>query len=62
MDEKQDRLLTCVDCGKEFLFSVDEQNYFYSKKLSTPKRCAPCRAIRRNSIVPDPTRQRDESR
>jgi len=46
-------VITCSDCGLEFVFSVGEQQYYSSKSLSTPKRCPQCRKIRRESIVPD---------
>jgi ribosomal protein L36 len=46
-----ERILTCVDCGQDFIFSEDEQRYFWSKGLAEPKRCKPCRVIRRRSIV-----------
>jgi hypothetical protein len=45
--------LTCCDCGCTFEFSPGEQAYYQSKQLSVPRRCKPCRAERRRSIVPD---------
>ncbi len=48
-----DRLLHCLDCGADFTFTVGEQLYFASKKLSVPKRCPACRRKRRSSIVPE---------
>ena len=47
----EDRTLTCADCGEEFVFTEGEQRYFWSKGLAEPKRCKPCRVIRRRSIV-----------
>lgn len=49
----QDKILSCVDCGAQFLFSTGEQRYFLSKGLSTPKRCSLCRKKRRDTLVPD---------
>ena len=49
----EDIILYCVDCGRSFIFTLAEQLYFQSKRLSTPKRCRPCRIERRNRIVPD---------
>jgi len=46
-----EKRLTCADCGQEFIFTEGEQRYFWSKGLSEPKRCKPCRMIRRRSIV-----------
>lgn len=40
----EDTNLTCVECGEEFLFSADEQEFYESKGFSEPKRCKDCRA------------------
>lgn len=41
-----DKLLTCVDCNSDFLFSAGEQQYFSVKRLTNePKRCASCRVL-----------------
>ncbi|MBI4567569.1 MAG: zinc-ribbon domain containing protein [Planctomycetes bacterium] len=43
-----DRRLTCVECGKEFVWSVAEQTLFHEKNYHTePKRCPECRASHR---------------
>ncbi len=46
-----DKTLTCADCGQDFIYTEGEQRYFWSKGLAEPKRCKPCRVIRRRSIV-----------
>jgi len=38
-----DMKLTCVDCGREFDFPVEEQRYFMRNGYSMPKRCRECR-------------------
>lgn len=46
----------CKDCQKPFVFTVEEQERFdeinqrlpEGGKLSPPKRCKPCRSLRRN--------------
>ena len=48
----QDKVLKCVDCGQSFIFTVGEQGFYYSKELSKPKRCKPCRDFRRRTILP----------
>ena len=54
MDTKlQDKLLRCLECGGDFVFTAGEQRYFLSKGLSTPKRCPECRKRRRETLVPD---------
>ncbi len=45
-----DQVLTCSDCGIDFVFSASEQEFFAQKGFaSAPKRCASCRAQRRSS-------------
>lgn len=46
-----EKKIICADCGREFIFTEGEQRYFWSKGLAEPKRCKPCRMIRRRSIV-----------
>ena len=46
-----DKVLTCLDCGREFTFASGEQRYFWAKGLSEPKRCKPCRMLRKRSLV-----------
>ena len=49
----EDEIITCCDCGEFFLWTVGEQAYYKSKKLSPPRRCKSCRDKRRASLVPD---------
>jgi len=44
----QPKTLTCVECGEQFTFTVEEQE-FHSKKgyANEPKRCPTCREARR---------------
>jgi CxxC-x17-CxxC domain-containing protein len=42
-----DKTLTCVECGRQFLFSADDQEFFTSRGYLEPKRCRTCRANRR---------------
>ncbi len=45
-----DQVLTCADCGVDFVFSASEQEFFAQKGFSSaPKRCSSCRAQRRAS-------------
>ena len=44
----QDETLKCEDCGKEFVFSTGEQEFYAEKGLvNKPKRCPECRKERR---------------
>lgn len=42
-----DQNLTCTDCGKQFTFTENEQEFYQSKGFSTPGRCPDCRAARK---------------
>ena len=46
----EDKTLVCRDCGKEFVFSASEQQFFADKGF--PPRCHECRAARRNRENP----------
>jgi hypothetical protein len=38
---------SCVECGRSFVCSYDEQRWFLERGLSLPKRCKACRSARR---------------
>ena len=43
-----DRTLSCSDCGEDFVFTTQEQEFFRSHNLlNDPKRCPPCRKKRK---------------
>ena len=45
--EFQDRILRCVDCGAEFVWTAGEQQFFADKNFKNePKRCKACKAKR----------------
>ena len=45
--EFQAKVLHCVDCGAEFVFTAGEQMFFADKGFKhEPKRCKPCKAKR----------------
>ena len=40
----EDKTLTCVDCGNEFVFTAGEQEFYKEKGFDNePKRCKECR-------------------
>lgn len=44
----EDKTLVCRDCGQEFVFSADEQEFYQSHGLQNePRRCSECRATKR---------------
>lgn len=49
----EDKTLTCKDCGKEFVFTKGEQEFYAEKGFTNePTRCTECRAAnkaKRNS-------------
>jgi CxxC-x17-CxxC domain-containing protein len=45
--EFQDKVLKCIDCGSDFIFTAGEQLFFHDKQLKNePKRCKACKAKR----------------
>ncbi|MCX7950425.1 MAG: zinc-ribbon domain-containing protein [Clostridiales bacterium] len=43
-----DKNLTCMDCGKEFVFTEGEQQFYAEKGFENePKRCPECRKARK---------------
>lgn len=46
----QDKTLTCVDCGTQFTFGANEQEFYASRGLTNePKRCPSCRQARKEA-------------
>lgn len=45
----EDKVLTCRDCGREFVFTASEQEFYAEKGFTNePGRCPECRAARKN--------------
>ena len=45
----EDKTLECADCGVNFVFSAEEQDFFASKGYTNePKRCPACRQARKS--------------
>lgn len=60
--EFQDRTLTCVDCGADFVFTAGEQLFFHDKNFrNEPKRCKPCKA-KRVSVLSAPVQRASRTR
>jgi len=49
-----DAVFVCRDCGKEFVFSANEQRFWYEDRQffieSLPKQCIDCRKAERNRL------------
>jgi CxxC-x17-CxxC domain-containing protein len=44
----EDKTIQCVDCGTDFSFTAEEQEFFQSKGYTNePKRCPSCRQTRK---------------
>lgn len=46
-DEKVDKKIICKDCGKEFVLTVGEQEWYKDKGFNDPVRCKECRQARK---------------
>ena len=45
--EFQDKVLKCIDCGADFIFTAGEQLFFHDKQFKNePKRCKTCKTKR----------------
>src|SRR5689334_15941809 len=48
MATAEDKSITCVDCGEEFLFTAGEQAFYRERGLTNePTRCKACREKRK---------------
>lgn len=43
----EERVLICAECGSEFVFSADDQEFHAQRGYQDPKRCPSCRQARR---------------
>jgi CxxC-x17-CxxC domain-containing protein len=49
----QDKTLICQDCGREFIWTAGEQDFFAEKGFTNqPRRCKECRDKRRQNDQP----------
>ena len=46
-----DKNLSCKDCGKEFVFSASEQDFYAQKGFTNePGRCPECRSVKKAQV------------
>ena len=46
----EDKTLVCKDCGKEFVFTAGEQEFYAERGFQNePQRCKACRDARKNN-------------
>ena len=43
----EDKTLVCKDCGKEFIITVGESQWYRQMELELPVRCPECRSKRK---------------
>ena len=52
VQEYSDKVLQCVDCASDFIFTAGEQLFFADKGLKNePKRCKPCKSRKNERIA-----------
>ena len=57
--EFQDKVLKCIDCGADFVFTAGEQLFFHDKQFrNEPKRCKACKSKRTSSAGPSSSASR----
>jgi DNA-directed RNA polymerase subunit RPC12/RpoP len=50
--EFKDKILKCIDCGSDFIFTADEQRFSHDKQFKDePKRCKACKAKRISALA-----------
>lgn len=50
----EDKTLICKECGKEFVFTAGEQEFYAEKGfVNEPQRCKSCRDARKNANRPE---------
>ena len=55
----EDKTLVCKDCGKEFVWTAGEQEFYASRGFENqPQRCKACRDARKNGVRPAGTGER----
>ena len=51
----QDKILKCIDCGTDFVFTAGEQLFFHDKQFKNePKRCKNCKNQRMQAMGAKP--------
>ena len=59
--EYADKIITCSNCGQEFLWLRHEQLFFKERHFAPPKRCLVCRRARRFHTVALNSERKEEN-
>ena len=60
--EKKDETIICKNCGKEFIFTVRDQEFYEEKGFTNkPIRCKECRDARKQSMNNKPRNNRNSN-
>jgi hypothetical protein len=51
MPEFEDIIIVCADCGEDWLWTKQNQAFFWSKGLAKPKRCPSCSRARKDRLA-----------
>ena len=58
----KDKIMTCIQCGNAFVFTVAEQARFIAHHFDKPKRCQECRKKKSREIEISEDRNKDKKR
>jgi len=50
--ETLDTVVRCVECGEHFTITANDAEWFHSRGMFVPKRCRPCRNLRKGKAAP----------
>lgn len=45
-----DQQIKCAECGNEFTFTENDQQFYADKNYTPPRRCKPCRPVHNQRI------------
>lgn len=49
LNPRADKLITCADCGDDFLHSSRDQEFYEQQGYTDPRRCRTCRKLRKQT-------------
>lgn len=58
----KDKIITCIQCEKQFVFEISEQKRFMARGFDKPKRCQECRKKKSREIEISEGRNKDKQR